>query len=610
MNIKKSMKHSKGITLLILVISIIMILIITGTLTYSAYEYIELKAVKNMYNDIEKLDDKVASYYSKYGDIPVEQIYDNSILQSMLTAIGENLNPNDGNTYYVLELNALDGISLNYGQGYGDYKNGSDINNIDNIYIINDISHTIYYPKGIKVSGKTYYTTPEKYDQVTTAIEVKNDAKLIKSGLNTGAKAKLIIAAQDDDGLKSVTLYNNLTEIKTITYNTNTTESKLETLYVNVPFYGDANWYVVSTDINDQTITSQTLSIENTTQIGNKEDLKKLAAKVNEGINFQGVTLNQINNIDWGASWDEQSKQLTIGENFIQIGSATNQFLGTYDANGYKINNVYQLKTDNSSTGIFGTIGYTASYVGAVKNLTVSGIFIKSSGTGDASVIANVNNGIIDKCKNEAQVMYMANGNGQVSGIVSENNNIVSECVNNGIIISSTNSYVGGIVAKNNDALAGTESKYSQITDCENRGNVTGIGTTGGICGYNNSFISDTVNTSIVNSTNYSVIQTSSGIIGGIVGENRGKVIGCNNILNSQVKNTGSDASLKIGGIAGYNVAKIITSKNNGAIDSNSGIVGGIVGQNYSGSIEKTYSSGDILGSGLYVGGIVRTNIR
>lgn len=103
MNIKKNIKEDKGITLLILVISIIMILIITGTLTYNAYEYIELKAIKNMNNDIEGLEDKVDSYYAKYGDIPVGQVYDNSILQAMLTQIGTDINPNDGDSYYVLD---------------------------------------------------------------------------------------------------------------------------------------------------------------------------------------------------------------------------------------------------------------------------------------------------------------------------------------------------------------------------------------------------------------------------------------------------------------------------------------------------------------------------
>lgn len=550
MNIKKTVKQDKGVTLLILVISIIMILIIAGTLTYNAYEYIELKAVKNMYNDIEQLDNKVAAYYAKYGDIPKEQIYDNTFLQTMITNLGTNLNPNDGSTYYVLNLNSFNNTSLNYGQGYSDLKNGTDINTIDNIYIINDISHTIYYPRGIKVSGKMYYTTQEKYDQVTSAIEVTNDAKIIQSGTTTGAKAKLILAAQDNDGIKSITLYNNTNVIKTYTYNTNTTETKLETLYVDVPFYGDTNWFVVEKDINDEQITSQTITISNTTQIATRQDLKNLATEVNNGRSFQGITISQINNIDWEANWNTDTKALISGENFIQIGNETHQFLGVYDATGCKISNVYQKSLDNTSTAIFGTLGYNSSSMGTVKDLTVSGEFVKSSGTGDAAVIANINNGTIQNCTNLAEVVYSAEGTGKVSGIVSENNNIVAGCVNNGIITSTTNSIIGGITAKNSDSLSSSDGKYSQITDCENKSNITGIGTVGGICGYNSTYISDAVNTSIANCTNYSVISISDGTIGGIVGENRGKVIGCTNKLNSQIKNTGSSSTTKVGGIS------------------------------------------------------------
>lgn len=55
----------------------------------------------------------------------------------------------------------------------------------------------------------------------------------------------------------------------------------------------------------------------------------------------------------------------------------------------------------------------------------------------------------------------------------------------------------------------------------------------------------------------------------------------------------------------GYNLSKILKSKNYGLVNSNSGIVGGIVGQSYSGTIEMTFSIGNVTGMGEYVGGLV-----
>ena len=70
--IKNKIKQEKGITLSILVITVIVMLIITGTLVYNAQDTAQLKKLTNLYNDIELLEEKVSEYYNEYGKIPAK----------------------------------------------------------------------------------------------------------------------------------------------------------------------------------------------------------------------------------------------------------------------------------------------------------------------------------------------------------------------------------------------------------------------------------------------------------------------------------------------------------------------------------------------------------
>ncbi len=149
----------KGITLVTLSIAIIIMMIITSTLIYHTTTGNKVKALNNMYYDITKIKDKVSMYYINYHTIPVvETPYENI---SHIQAI----NPNDNEVYYVIDLEALENMNLNYGQDYKQYQlnpSGS----LTNLYIINQRSHSVYYVQGIQFDNKTYYTIPEEYTKL------------------------------------------------------------------------------------------------------------------------------------------------------------------------------------------------------------------------------------------------------------------------------------------------------------------------------------------------------------------------------------------------------------------------------------------------------------
>ena len=165
-------KNERGVTILVLTIVVTIILIITGMLVYSANDGIYIKNLTNLQNDISNLRDKISLYYSEYGTIPASTQYTN-----LGTIESENiLGANDGDTFFIIELELLDGLTLNYGKDYEKYKNNQTIDQseLKDIYIINEQSHNIFYVQGVGVeeNGQTtmYYTDYTEGDK--EAVEI------------------------------------------------------------------------------------------------------------------------------------------------------------------------------------------------------------------------------------------------------------------------------------------------------------------------------------------------------------------------------------------------------------------------------------------------------
>lgn len=164
---KYKIKNEKGITIVALVITILILVILTNVLIYNAQDNIYIKTLTNLYNDISMLREKVTAYYNEYGKIPAEIKYTNtSKLSSVLST------QNDTGDFYIIDLEAMQEITLNYGKDYEKVKNDKEnANNYTDLYIINENSHNIFYVKGINIkennTTKTYYTDYIEPDQTT-----------------------------------------------------------------------------------------------------------------------------------------------------------------------------------------------------------------------------------------------------------------------------------------------------------------------------------------------------------------------------------------------------------------------------------------------------------
>ena len=202
---KNSLVQEKGISMIALVITIIILIILTSMLVYNAQDNVYIRKLENLYNDIEILRDKVSEYYNEYGEIPAKVKYTNiSSLSNVLSS------KNDIGDFYVIDLEAMKGITLNYGKEYEDIKkNPENADNYTDIYIINKNSHNIFYVKGVNIKKNgvisIYYTDYTTADETTVDLKYI-DGILIPDGYYYIGKTK------DNSGNESIVISQNKDE--------------------------------------------------------------------------------------------------------------------------------------------------------------------------------------------------------------------------------------------------------------------------------------------------------------------------------------------------------------------------------------------------------------
>jgi len=156
--------EEKGITLISVLIIIVLMAIIATTVVNISLDRFEINDLRKLHTDVELLEDKVSTYYLKYGGLPVLRSSSNEAYEIDETKLDFVKNERDNSIYYIIDLEALSGISLNYGQeGFNNWKSyiknnsGTIPDNIQDMYIINQNTHTIYYTTGVKLKEETYY---------------------------------------------------------------------------------------------------------------------------------------------------------------------------------------------------------------------------------------------------------------------------------------------------------------------------------------------------------------------------------------------------------------------------------------------------------------------
>ena len=309
--------QNKGITLVALMVTVIVLLIITTAGISTSLDRFEINNYRKMKNDLELLEDKVSDYYLKYEGLPVLRTSDSNIevfnykeyIKGLTNTNQEPAtNANDNDIYYIIDLEALGNITLNYGKDFEKYKSNNVVQNVDtDIYIINEESHTIYYVKGIKMDNVTYHYI-KRDEQISddvppTAPEIKVVSGIQIQGMYTN-KVKLEIIP----GKEKITEIEGT--IYTVTKSISESESQLtaeETIKETKQFD--------LTDSGKYKIAAWTKDIK-----GNQSNTTEYELTINmiyyrkkNGENAQGYVLSENENTE---VWDLFNNKLIVPEGF------------------------------------------------------------------------------------------------------------------------------------------------------------------------------------------------------------------------------------------------------------------------------------------------------
>ena len=258
-----NLKNEKGVTLIVLTITIIVLLIITEITINTSKSQLSIKKLNNLYADLDTINTKVSDYYLKNNSLPV---FSNTYLNSrdeLSSLLGEEsvINSNDDGPYYVLNLSKLDNLTLNYGEQYKEWSDTSTFQTYQDLYIINGVTHQIYYPKGIIYDGETCFTrnvNSDVVDKIQTTNISDDEFKLTSIVANkneTDEENKVII-----DANVKLNLTENLNS-DTLKYAWETSSDSTNIEYTNFSVDSSNSANIMSKIVDDTTKYYLNLSI-------------------------------------------------------------------------------------------------------------------------------------------------------------------------------------------------------------------------------------------------------------------------------------------------------------------------------------------------------------
>ncbi|MEG2348427.1 MAG: hypothetical protein RSB67_02120 [Clostridia bacterium] len=186
------MIYKKGISLIVLIITIIVMIILASAVLLEINDSSNNTKLVNFSSDITKLEDAVKSYYILNGVIPfvngtnpltIEDVK-KILLSSNVTEFEKevNLKADSASSFYEIDLNK---IEINNPNKVSEQKSA------DDIYIVSYPSFNIYYLKGIKVKSMMYFSITSKIAKFTDKKGETLDSSNISIDNNTNSKINI-----------------------------------------------------------------------------------------------------------------------------------------------------------------------------------------------------------------------------------------------------------------------------------------------------------------------------------------------------------------------------------------------------------------------------------
>ena len=181
-------KSKRGISLVALLITILVMAILSAVVVLSAKNSVDNTNVTDFMNDLQKIQDAAQNYYMENGVYPFSENLELSQVQ-VLEQVGadkraelrEEMELNndyseDGTeSYYIIDLSKIDVTQTKRGVK----KSG----NANDVYIIAKSSGNVYYLDGLETKDNTYFSITEKAVKLYSINEpLKDDDKDIEEG--------------------------------------------------------------------------------------------------------------------------------------------------------------------------------------------------------------------------------------------------------------------------------------------------------------------------------------------------------------------------------------------------------------------------------------------
>lgn len=414
-------------------------------------------------------------------------------------------------------------------------------------------------------------------------------------GKNENGKyeASILLILESKNSLKSVIIQNP----DGTTFEMQTDEEKLGK-DITVEFDEE---YIITVITSDGETESRKIIERSEETIKTAEELEEFRDKVNNGLTYEGKTLNVINDLDLRSVCNIENSWNPIGGCDIN-GLGENKFSGTFNGNKHIIDYLYIDTESDLAQGLFGYI-VNATITGVVigencsisANNSVGGIVgyavnskilycgnnanINCNGSQIGGIVGELDCGEIRGCYNKANISgdYNVAGICGVAGIYEgmNENNIIQYSYNTGKIKGETQ----------NSGICGNLVGYARIENCYNKGEILGANNCGGIAGrsqarryINNQEVTnqEVAKSQIRYTCNIGKVNASGTRIGGICGYNQQYCI----IEDSHI-------------LKGLEIKKeLINASNNIGVSSN--YLGKIVGHAYSENTSYINGNGEI----------------
>lgn len=168
------MKNKKGISLVALTITIVVLIIISSVAIFVSSETLDNADLAAFASDLTQIEDAVKEYYLTNNNLPIEEStsYNKSQVITLIsegsTSLSEEIQENgdDSAVFYIIDMSKLpieDSIM-------GNKENGDN----KDVYIVSNRNFNVYYLKGMEVKDVYYFSLSKKLTEKTKINDVKD----------------------------------------------------------------------------------------------------------------------------------------------------------------------------------------------------------------------------------------------------------------------------------------------------------------------------------------------------------------------------------------------------------------------------------------------------